>query len=192
MTTILGISGSLRSGSFNTALLTAAQKESIPGVEIEAASIRGIPIYDGDVEAEGIPHEVAALKERVVQADGLLLVTPEYNNSVPGPLKNAIDWLSRPPSDVPRIFRALPVAIIGASPGAFGTAHAQSAWLPVLRTLRTQPWFGGRLMVPRAKDVFNDTGELVDDEVRERLRDFLQGFARFIDAGGRSGRGEPG
>jgi NAD(P)H-dependent FMN reductase len=192
MTTILGISGSLRRGSYNTALLTAAQQEAVPGVVVEAASIRGIPIYDGDLEAEGIPHEVAALKERVVQADGLLLVTPEYNNSMPGALKNAIDWLSRPPSDLPRIFHALPVAIIGASPGAFGTAHAQSAWLPVLRTLRTQPWFGGRLMVSRAKDVFNETGQLVDDDVRERLREFLQGFARFIETCGRSGRGEPG
>src|SRR5690606_41558646 len=113
MTTILGISGSLRSGSYNTALLNAAQKETIPGVEIEAASIKGIPLYDGDVEAEGIPHEVATLKERVAQADGLLLVTPEYNNSIPGPVKNAIDWISRPSSDVPRIFHGLPVAVLG-------------------------------------------------------------------------------
>lgn len=190
MTTILGISGSLRRGSYNTALLTAAQKESSAGVEIEAASIRGIPLYDGDVEAQGIPHEVAALKERVVRADGLLLVTPEYNNSVPGVFKNAIDWLSRPPSDVPRVFRGLPVAIIGASPSAFGTTLAQSAWLPVLRTLRTQPWFGGRLMVSRASTAFDEQGELIDDDVRQRLRDFLKGFAEFIAVYGRSGRGE--
>ncbi len=182
MTTILGISGSLRQGSYNSALLRAAQNEAIPGVELEAASIRGIPIYDGDLEARGIPHEVAELKERIVRADGLLIVTPEYNNSVPGPLKNAIDWLSRPPSDVPRVFRGLPVAVIGASSGAFGTTLAQTAWLPVLRTLRTQPWFGGRLMVPRASTVFNDAGDLIDDDLRSRLRDFLEGFARFIAA----------
>lgn len=186
MTTILGISGSLRRGSYNTALLNAAQKETIPGVELEAASIRGIPLYDGDVEAQGIPHEVAALKERVVQADALLLVTPEYNNSIPGPFKNAIDWLSRPSSDVPRVFRGLPVAVIGASPGAFGTTSAQSAWLPVLRTLRTQPWFEGRLMVSRANQVFDDGGELVDEEIRKRLRELLEGFAQFVAAcGGR-------
>ncbi len=189
MTTILGISGSLRRGSYNTALLAAAQQESIPGVEIEAASIRGIPLYDGDVEAQGIPHEVAALKERLMQADGLLIVTPEYNNSIPGPLKNAIDWLSRPPKDVPRIFRGLPVAVIGASPGAFGTAHAQSAWLPVLRTLRTQPWFEGRLVVPRANQAFDEAGSLIDDDLRQRLREFVQGFAEFVGAHARRSAG---
>lgn len=182
MTTILGISGSLRAGSFNSALLRAAQAEPIPGVHIEAASIRGIPLYDGDVEAQGIPAEVAALKESVVRADGLLLVTPEYNNSIPGPLKNAIDWLSRPPADVPRIFHDLPVAIIGASPGANGTILAQNAWLPVLRTLRTRPWFGDRLMVARANTVFNESGELIDEEIRKRLREFLEGFAQFVEA----------
>jgi len=80
----------------------------------------------------------------IAAADGLLLVTPEYNNSIPGVFKNAIDWLSRPPADISRVFGGKPVAIIGASPGGFGTILSQEAWLPVLRTLGTKPWFGGR------------------------------------------------
>ena len=94
MTTILGISGSLRKASYNTALLRAAVELVPGGVRLESAGIHGIPLYDGDLEAaEGIPDAVAELKERVAAADGLLLVTPEYNNSIPGPFKNAIDWM---------------------------------------------------------------------------------------------------
>src|SRR5438045_7991533 len=100
---IVGIAGSLRSGSFNAALLRAAAEECPPGASIEIESIRGIPLYDGDVEAaEGIPPRAAELKERIATADGLLLVTPEYNNSIPGVFKNAVDWLTRPASDIPR------------------------------------------------------------------------------------------
>ena len=96
MPSILGISGSLRRQSFNTALLRAAVKAAPPGTTIEIGSIAGIPLYDGDVEAQGIPATVTALKQRVKACDGLLLVTPEYNRSIPGGLKNAIDWASRP------------------------------------------------------------------------------------------------
>lgn len=188
MTRLIGIAGSLRSGSYNAALLRAAASLVPAGTTLEIASIRDIPLYDGDVEAQGIPPAVAQLKDRIAASDGLLLVTPEYNNSIPGPFKNAIDWISRPSSDVPRIFHGLPVAVIGASPGAFGTTSAQTAWLPVLRTLRTRPWFEGRLMVSRANQVFDDNGELVDDEIRKRLREFIEGFARFAAAFGRRGQ----
>ena len=108
-----------------------------------------------------------------------MLVTPEYNNSIPGPFKNAIDWLSRPPSDVKRVFSGKPVALIGASPGNFGTILSQTAWLPVLRTLGTRPWFGGRLLVPHAGAVFDPSGNLVDDKIREQLERFIRGFADF-------------
>ena len=118
MTTIVGIAGSLRAGSLNAALLGAAAELAPAGCTVEIGSIRGIPLYHGDVEAkEGIPAPVAALKERIAAADGLLLVTPEYNNAMPGVFKNAIEWLSRPPQDAPRVFRGKPVALIGASPG---------------------------------------------------------------------------
>jgi NAD(P)H-dependent FMN reductase len=99
---------------------------------------------------------------------------------MPGVFKNAIDWLSRPPADIPRIFGDRPVALIGASPGGFGTVLAQNAWLPVLRTLGMQPWFGGRLMVSRAGKVFNEAGELMDQQVRGQLEQFLQGFTGFV------------
>jgi len=181
MIRILGISGSLRSKSYNTALLRTAQSLASDGVALEIATLSGIPLYDGDLEnQDGIPAAVSELKRRVMESDGLLLATPEYNNGIPGVFKNAIDWLSRPSSDIPAVFGNRPVAVIGASPGGFGTILAQSAWLPVLRTLGTRQWFGGRLMVSRAGQVFDDNGEMVDETMRRRLASFLQDFAEFI------------
>jgi chromate reductase, NAD(P)H dehydrogenase (quinone) len=181
MTKILGISGSLRSRSYNTALLNAAARSMPDGAELDIGSIRGIPLYDADVEASlGIPEAVQALKTRIVEAQGLLLVTPEYNNSIPGVFKNAIDWLSRPTGDIPKVFGNRPVAVIGASPGGFGTILAQNAWLPVLRTLGTRPWFGGRLMASRAGQLVNQAGELTDEAMRAQLRKYLSGFVGFI------------
>jgi len=181
MTKILGISGSLRKGSFNTALLRAAQALKPADVDFEIATLHDIPLYDGDLEAhEGLPQGVAALKERFVAADGVLLATPEYNNGIPGVFKNAIDWLSRPADDIPRVFGDRPIAVIGASPGGFGTILAQAAWLPVLRTLRARHWLGGRLMVSRAGKVVDEKGEIADEEVRKQLAEFVAGFARFV------------
>jgi chromate reductase, NAD(P)H dehydrogenase (quinone) len=180
MTKVLGISGSLRRGSHNSALLRAATKLVPPEVALETATIRGIPLYDYDVEVQGIPAAVTQLKEAIVAADGVLLVTPEYNNSIPGVFKNAIDWLSRPPADARRVFGGKPFAIIGASAGNWGTILSQSAWLPVLRTLGTLPWFGGRLLVPRAASVFDEAGNLKDAAVEEQLKQFLAGFVSFL------------
>ena len=101
---------------------------------------------------------------------------------MPGVFKNAIDWLSRPPSEIARVFGGRPVTIIGATPGGFGTVLSQNAWLPVLRTLGTRPWFGGRLMVSRAHQVFNESGEMTDETARKQLEDFLVGFTEFIQA----------
>ena len=105
MTTLIGLSGSLRQASYNTALLRSAAALMPEGSELVVETIRGIPLYDADLEAaEGLPEQVTALKEAIAAADGLLLVTPEYNNSIPGVFKNAIDWLSRPDSDIKRVF----------------------------------------------------------------------------------------
>jgi chromate reductase len=181
MTTLVGLSGSLRQGSFNTALLRAAAELMPADVELRIASIRGIPLYDADVEAaEGIPAAVQALKDAIAAADGLLIATPEYNNSIPGVTKNAIDWLSRPPADIPRVFGGKPVGVIGASPGGFGTILGQNAWLPVLRTLGARLWSEGRLMVPRAQAAFAPDGSLADPKIRASLAAYLQGFAGFV------------
>lgn len=178
---IIGLSGSLRRGSFNTSLLRAAVALMPSGVDLIVRTPHGIPLYDGDVEAaDGIPQSVADLKDAIANADGLLLATPEYNNSIPGVLKNTIDWLSRPSSDIARVFGGKSVAVIGASPGGFGTVLSQAAWLPILRTLGTNTWFGGRLLVSRAGSVFDVAGAITDDKVREQLRQFLHGFVEFI------------
>lgn len=184
MTRVLGISGSLRRGSYNSALLRAAVKLMPPEATLETASIRGIPLFDGDVEAQGIPATVSQLKEAIAGAAGVLLVTPEYNNSIPGVFKNAIDWCSRPSADIKRVFGGRPFALIGASPGGFGTILSQAAWLPVLRTLGVQPWFGGRLMVSRAAGVFDESGALRDASVEDQLRQFLAGYVAFLRRGG--------
>ena len=177
---ILGISGSLRAGSLNTALLHAAQGNLPEGVTLDIATLHGIPLYDGDVESkQGIPGPVEALKAKLRAADGVLLATPEYNNGIPGVFKNAIDWLSRPASGISDLFGDKPFAVIGASPGGFGTILAQDAWWPVLRTLRTRTWFGGRLMLSRAGTAFGPEGDLVDGKAREQLRTFIEGFAAF-------------
>jgi chromate reductase, NAD(P)H dehydrogenase (quinone) len=184
MTRLIGLSGSLRRSSYNTALLQAAAQRMPAGASLEVATIHGIPLYDGDLEtAEGIPAPVVALKDRIAGADGLLLVTPEYNNSIPGPFKNAIDWLSRPAGDIGRVFGGRAVAVIGASPGGFGTILAQDAWLPVLRTLGTRPWFGGRLMVSRAQGVFDAAGDLTDAGIAAQLEKFLVGFVAHCRGG---------
>jgi NAD(P)H-dependent FMN reductase len=181
MANIVGISGALRRGSFNAALLRAAVELSPPDLSIDVQSIRDVPLYDGDVEAEhGIPEAVRVLKDRVAAADGLLLVTPEYNNSIPGVMKNAIDWMSRPAREIPHVFGGKPVALMGATPGRAGTAMAHAAWLPVLRTLGTNAWFGPRVFVANAAKVFDADGHLIDDETRTLVAKFLVGFAEFI------------
>jgi NAD(P)H-dependent FMN reductase len=176
MTTILGLSGSLRRASFNAGLLRAAAEVAPRGVTVTIGSIRDVPLYDADLEAEiGLPAAVATLQAQLADAAGLLLVTPEYNNGIPGVFKNAIDWMSRGTGLT--LFAGKPVALIGASPGGFGTLLAHAQWLPVLRTLRTDFWAEGRMQVSRARTVFDEHGTLTDDATRQQLAEFIQGFA---------------
>jgi chromate reductase, NAD(P)H dehydrogenase (quinone) len=178
---IIGLSGSLRRASYNSAVLRAAASLMPPDSSLEIASIAGIPLYNADDElAHGVPAAVSSLKEAIVGGDGLLLVTPEYNNSIPGVAKNAVDWLSRPSSDIPRVFRGRPVALMGASPGPFGTTLAQTAWLAVFRTLGVDFWAGGRLLVARAASVIGSDGEISDAATREAIRKFMDGFVAHI------------
>lgn len=176
---LVGIAGSLRQGSFNASLLRAATRMMPEGARLTIHTIEGIPLYNADDEkASGIPEAVKALKDAIASSDGLLIATPEYNNSIPGVLKNTLDWLTRPPSDIERVFHGRPVALIGASAGGFGTILSQNAWLPVLRTLRADFWSGGRLMVSRAGDAVDDSGELADEKARDKLRTFVEDFAK--------------
>ncbi|MFA5121396.1 NADPH-dependent FMN reductase [Zavarzinia sp.] len=181
MTKILGISGSLRRGSFNTALLHAVGQHLPEGVTLEIATLHGVPLYDGDLEsAEGIPSAVAALAEKIQAADGVILSTPEYNNGIPGVFKNAIDWLSRGGVAGGKLFAGKKVALMGASPGGFGTIMAQAHWLQVMRALGMQQWAAGRLLVSRAGQAFGPDGALVDEAVAAQLGPYAAGFAAFI------------
>ena len=184
MTTLLGLSGSLRRHSYNSGLLRAARSLAPADVAFEVADIAAIPLYNGDDERQaGIPKSVGSLKDAIAGADGLVIATPEYNNSIPGVLKNAIDWASRPASDIRRVFGGKPVSLMGASPGGFGTVLSQNAWLPVFRTLGAQVWTGSRMLVPGAGKAFDAEGNLVDEAVREKLRLYLLGFAEFARRG---------
>jgi NAD(P)H-dependent FMN reductase len=177
---IIALSGALRQASYNTALLRAAAALAPAGVTLELRTLHGIPLYDGDVEAVGIPAAVTTLREAIRAADGLLIATPEYNNAIPGVLKNGLDWLSRPSGEGARLFGAKPTALIGATPGGFGTVQAQDAMLSVLRAFGCDCWFGGRLMVSHAHTLFDADGQLTDAKMAEQLRDFVAGFAAHV------------
>jgi chromate reductase len=181
MSKVIGLSGSLRRGSYNSALLRAAVEMAPPGCEIEIGSIRDIPLYDADLDAQGQPAAVLALKEKIAAAEGLLMATPEYNYSLPGVFKNAIDWLSRPAKDIPRVFGGRAVGIIGTG-GPGGTRLAQAAWLPVFRGLQLVPYFGKQVFVPVAGQAFDADGKLVDQTARGHLQEFMIGFGAFVAA----------
>lgn len=179
---IIALSGALRRASYNTALLKAAVPMAPEGVTLDLRTLHGIPLYDGDVEAQGIPEAVTTLREAIRAADGLLISTPEYNNAIPGVLKNGLDWLSRPSGEGAKLFGGKPSALIGATPGGFGTVQSQDAMLSVFRTFGSDFWMAGRLMVSHAGQVFDADGQLTDDKVRQQLQTFVHGFVDFVKA----------
>ncbi|MFC4765048.1 NADPH-dependent FMN reductase [Dyella koreensis] len=174
---ILGISGSLRAASFNTALLHAAQELAPDGMAIGIHRLHDLPLFDQDVEEQGDPAPVVALKQAIDAADGLLLACPEYNGGITGVLKNAIDWASRAGRD--RKTSALAgkvVCIMGASPGITGTVRAQDALRLVLRRAGAQTEPLGEVLVFQAHTKLVD-GKLVDERTRDALARHLQSYA---------------
>jgi chromate reductase, NAD(P)H dehydrogenase (quinone) len=175
---ILGIPGSLRAGSFNRSLLRAAQEAAPAGMEIEAFDLASIPLYNGDVEAQGDPEPVAAFKAKIRAADALLFVTPEYNYGVPGVLKNAVDWASRPPGK--SVLNGKPAAIMGASQGTGGTARAQLQLRQAFVFTQTIAMLQPEVLVAKAQDKFDAQGRLTDEVTRGYVRKFLEAFADWV------------
>ena len=177
MAQLVGISGSLRKESLNRKLLRAASESMPEGSVLEILSIDEVPLYNGDLEEEqGVPAAVEELKNRLAEADGLVLATPEYNGGIPGVAKNVLDWLSRPADDIPRVLRGKPVALMGATPGGMGTAFSQAAWEHVIRTLRMRLWVGGGPFYLSAAPKSFDADGTANDELRERLSAYMAGF----------------
>jgi chromate reductase len=174
VTQILGISGSLRRDSYNTKLLRAAAEAAGPGVELELfEGLKAVPPYDEDDDVHPRPVSVARLTSAIADADAVLFATPEYNSSIPGQLKNAVDWISRPIAT--NVLRNKPVAVVGASTGAFGAAWAQAELRKVLAALGARV-LDLELAVPHAHTRF-DEGGLTDDEIRARMADAVEALA---------------
>ena len=172
---VLGVSGSLRRGSFNTAALRTAQELAPEGMTIEIADISEIPPYNDDVRQEqGYPPPVERLRAEIAAADALLFVTPEYNYSVPGVLKNAIDWASRPPNQP---LDGKPVAIMGASPSLLGTARAQYHLRQMLVFLNAFPINKPEVFITQAAQKFDENGRLTDQTARDLIRQLLVALA---------------
>ena len=169
---ILGIPGSLRQASFNRFALQAAQSLLPPGASLDIFELEGIPPYNQDHDKQP-PARVVELKARVRAADAVLFSTPEYNYSMPGVLKNAIDWLSRPAKDIPRVFGDKPVAIMGASIGMLGTARAQYHLRQCFVFLNMHAVNQPEVLIANAAQRFNDKGELTDETSRELVRKLL-------------------
>jgi chromate reductase, NAD(P)H dehydrogenase (quinone) len=175
--TILGIAGSLRRASYNRGALRAAQELVPEGAKVEIFDLDGIPPFNQD-EEKNPPAKVTELKERVRAADGILLSTPEYNYSIPGVLKNAIDWASRPYGD--SAWNDKPVAVMGASPSNLGTARAQYHLRQTFVFLNMHPMNGPEVMISNAYERFDEQGNLKDAKTKEIIRKMLENFVVWI------------
>ena len=174
---ILGIAGSLRRASFNRGLIRAAVEVAPAGILVTSHDLHGLPMFDADMEALGDPEPVAAFKRAIADADALLIATPEYNHCVPGVLKNALDWASRPPRN--SVLNGKPVAVMGASPGRGGTARAQAQLRDGLTFTNSLVLPLPELLVPLAGDKFDEGGDLIDEATRAEIRDLLVALASW-------------
>jgi chromate reductase len=174
---ILGIAGSLRSKSYNRALLRAARELSPEGVEIDIFDLDDMPLYDQDVEDSNEPEIVQEFKEKIRSADALLIATPEYNYSIPGVLKNALDWASRPGNA--SVLRHKPIAIMGATTGNFGTTRSQLALRQVFVFTRSYVMVEPELLMFKAAERFDENGNLIDQQSREMVRELVEELVRW-------------
>ncbi|GAB6147354.1 NADPH-dependent FMN reductase [Desulfocicer niacini] len=178
MMKIIGISGSLRKGSYNTALLRAAEQILPAGVEMEIFTCDGIPLYNSDVDVAEKPPAVKRLRDAISNCDGVLFATPEYNHSIPGVLKNTIDWISRPGFKSPMAGK--PSAVISASKGFLGGARAQENLKLVLDSLLSPLYPSTECLVGSAQEKFDTHGTLIDERVQERVQKYVEGFLGWI------------
>jgi chromate reductase len=174
---VLGISGSLRKNSFNKSLLEAAIELQPDNMDIEIFDISDIPMYNEDIRISGEPEPVKLFKEKIAEADALLIATPEYNYSIPGVLKNAIDWASRPPTDSP--LNGKPLAIMGAG-GRMGTVRAQNHLRQVAVETNMLTMNKPEVLVARAREKFDKDCKLIDERTRTQLRKLLDAFVDWI------------
>jgi chromate reductase len=175
--TFLGIAGSLRRLSYNRGLIRAAVELAPPGITVVPYDFSDVPLYNGDVEAQGDPEPVTRFKRAIAEADALLIATPEYNHCLPGVLKNAIDWASRPARA--SVLSGKPVAIMGATPGQGGTARAQQQLRDGLAYTNGYVLPLPEVLVPGARQKFDEASDLIDPETRSQVLDLLKAFAAW-------------
>ena len=174
---VLAFAGSLRRASINRGLVRAAAQLEVPGLAVSSFDLADVPLYNGDVEAVGDPAPVAELKQAISAADALLIATPEYNRGVPGVLKNALDWASRPPE---KALEGKPVALMGATPGGFGTRAAQFQVRHVLGNPGAPVMPKPELWVSGATEKFDENGDLTDEPTRQALEALLHALRDWL------------
>ena len=180
MPDVLTLVGSLRAASYNRALARAARAAAPPGLRLRLAGLGGIPVFSEDLEADGLPGPVRTLADGILAADALVIITPEYNFSIPGGLKNALDWLSRDPREP---LRGCPAAVAGATLGTGGTRQAQAGVRHVLHGLGAHCLPLPPLEITQASRKFDEAGQLTDPATRAQLGSYLTELAKWLSSG---------
>ena len=175
---ILGIPGSIRKKSYNRYLLEAAKELKPENVEISIFDIGEIPMYDGDLDRDGGPEPVNKFRSAIADADGILISTPEYNYSIPGVLKNAVDWASRPARE--SVLNMKPLAVMGTTGGMYGTIRAQIHMRQIAQSVNMMDMKRPELMIPKEQEKFDADGKLTDEAAREHLKKFMLAFENWI------------